>query len=355
MIIICDVFFRYPKAKIYIYTGDTDVTGDEIIRKARNRFNVVLQRPVEFIFLNCRTLVEAKHYPYFTLLLQSMASIFLGTEALSKLKPDIFIDTMGYSFTYPLFRYLAGCYVISYTHYPIISTDMLNIVANRVEAHNNRGIIARSKILSFFKLAYYYFFAFLYFIAGRAADVVMVNSTWTMSHINSLWKRSYKTSIVYPPCDTSKFKTITILPGSSKAMKSIVSIGQFRPEKDHNLQLNAFHALLQLLSDSEKDQIRLVLIGGCRNEEDEARVNYLKSIASDLGITDKVIWKLNAPFEDLLEEVKKGTIGLHTMWNEHFGIGIVECMAGGLIMLAHDSGGPKLDIIKDYEGQCTGY
>lgn len=33
------------------------------------------------------------------------------------------------------------------------------------------------------------------------------------------------------------------------------------------------------------------------------------------------------------------------MWNEHFGIGIVEMMDAGLIVVAHNSGGPKTDII----------
>ena len=33
------------------------------------------------------------------------------------------------------------------------------------------------------------------------------------------------------------------------------------------------------------------------------------------------------------------------MWNEHFGIGVVEMMASGLITIAHNSGGPKADII----------
>lgn len=81
----------------------------------------------------------------------------------------------------------------------------------------------------------------------------------------------------------------------------------------------------------------------------------LKTLASDLGVADKLVWKLNAPFSELLEAVQTGTIGLHTMWNEHFGICVVECMAGGLIMVAHDSGGPKMDILLDYEGQKTGY
>lgn len=35
------------------------------------------------------------------------------------------------------------------------------------------------------------------------------------------------------------------------------------------------------------------------------------------------------------------------MWNEHFGICIVEFLAAGLITVAHNSGGPKNDIIKD--------
>ena len=40
------------------------------------------------------------------------------------------------------------------------------------------------------------------------------------------------------------------------------------------------------------------------------------------------------------------------MWNEHFGIGIVEMMAGGLITIAHNSGGPQTDIIRH---EHTGY
>eukprot|EP00008_Paramoeba_atlantica_P001349 CAMPEP_0201501614 /NCGR_PEP_ID=MMETSP0151_2-20130828/83682_1 /ASSEMBLY_ACC=CAM_ASM_000257 /TAXON_ID=200890 /ORGANISM="Paramoeba atlantica, Strain 621/1 / CCAP 1560/9" /LENGTH=60 /DNA_ID=CAMNT_0047895131 /DNA_START=1046 /DNA_END=1225 /DNA_ORIENTATION=+ len=33
------------------------------------------------------------------------------------------------------------------------------------------------------------------------------------------------------------------------------------------------------------------------------------------------------------------------MWCEHFGIGVVEFMAAGLIPVAHNSGGPKMDIV----------
>lgn len=43
------------------------------------------------------------------------------------------------------------------------------------------------------------------------------------------------------------------------------------------------------------------------------------------------------------------------MWNEHFGIGVVECMAAGLIMIAHRSGGPLMDIIIENDAGLNGF
>ena len=39
------------------------------------------------------------------------------------------------------------------------------------------------------------------------------------------------------------------------------------------------------------------------------------------------------------------------MWNEHFGIGIVEMMAAGLIVIANNSGGPKSDIVVPFNDE----
>lgn len=44
------------------------------------------------------------------------------------------------------------------------------------------------------------------------------------------------------------------------------------------------------------------------------------------------------------------------MWNEHFGISIVEMLAAGLLVIAHNSGGPAMDIINGISGpNQTGY
>jgi len=57
-------------------------------------------------------------------------------------------------------------------------------------------------------------------------------------------------------------------------------------------------------------------------------------------------------FDHLLQLCSTATVGIHSMWNEHFGIAVVELMAAGLITIAHDSGGPKMDIIQP---GMTGY
>ena len=44
-------------------------------------------------------------------------------------------------------------------------------------------------------------------------------------------------------------------------VKTIVSIGQFRPEKDHALQIRAMFELRELLTEDKWNQVRLVLIG----------------------------------------------------------------------------------------------
>ena len=96
----------------------------------------------------------------------------------------------------------------------------------------------------------------------------------------------------------------------------------------------------------------MILIGSVRHEEDQRRVDQLRALVDNLNITEEVEFKLNINFTELKDHLNKAMIGLHTMWNEHFGIGIVEMMAAGAIVLAHKSGGPKLDIVE--EG-LTGY
>lgn len=93
-----------------------------------------------------------------------------------------------------------------------------------------------------------------------------------------------------------------------------------------------------------------VLIGSCRNAKDEVLVKDLKDLSKHLSLDNNVQFKVNVSFEELHKELEEAFIGIHTMQDEHFGISVVEQMAAGLIVVAHKSGGPNLDIIETSEG-----
>lgn len=348
---------RYDFVKCIVYTGDVYNSPEEIIRKAKDRFDIDIKRHVHFVFLNRRRWVEADRYPILTLLGQSLGSIILGLEAVFKFTPDIYIDTMGYSFTLPLFKYLGGCKIGSYVHYPTISTDMIDKVNERHEDFNNARFISKSVVLSSIKIFYYRLFAFLYGVCGSCSDVVMVNSTWTLNHINALWKIPHKTSIVYPPCNTKNLLELTIDENETYKCRpyQILSLAQFRPEKNHAMQIKLFQKFLKDAGAKNKEKYKLFLVGSCRGEDDERRVKELKALAKELKVDRSIQFIVNISYESLLDLLSESVVGLHTMKDEHFGIGVVEFMAGGLVTLAHDSAGPKMDIVIDVDSQKTGY
>lgn len=164
------------KIHIKIYTGDTDVSSEQILRNVTKVFNFILDESnIDFVFLRKRYWVEAERYPRFTLLGQSLGSMVMGLEALLQYQPDIFIDTMGYAFTYPIFRFIGECKVGSYTHYPIVSTDMLRRVKNRVYAHNNQSYVTKNPFLTWLKLTYYRLFAKVCLSFGSEFELFLAN------------------------------------------------------------------------------------------------------------------------------------------------------------------------------------
>ncbi|PAV74669.1 hypothetical protein WR25_20237 [Diploscapter pachys] len=352
---------KWPDYHYVVFSGDRDASKEEILMKARQRFGIELEpNNIDFVKLRLRRLVEADLYPRFTMICQTLAGGILALEALWKFNPEIMIDSMGYPLSLPTFKLLGGSRVAAYVHYPTISVDMIDLVERREATYNNKDIIAQSNILSILKLNYYRAFAFIYRLAGKCADAVMVNGSWTLNHISSIWRRS-DASVVFPPCDVSTFLAIQQTAEdsleSSKIVK-LISIGQIRPEKDHKLQLQVLHDITKWLQEKKPDtSAQLTIAGGCRNAEDKQRVQQLQDYASELGIADNVKWSLNVPYEELLAEFSDSLISIHTMWNEHFGISVVEGMAAGAIMLAHDSGGPQMDIVLPEKGskQSVGY
>ncbi|KAG8880392.1 asparagine-linked glycosylation protein [Tulasnella sp. 331] len=366
-----------PDVLCVVYTGDKDATKEQIIAKVKSRFDIDLNpTSLSFVWLNTRRFVDASTWPRITLLGQSLGSVILAIEAIDALVPDVFIDSMGYAFTFPLValtsRFFCPISIGSYVHYPTISTDMLQRVKDRKAGHTNTDAVTKSKWKSTVKLLYYHVFAFLYSFCLLCAHKIVVNSSWTKNHIDSLLetareRRRWITNsppsitggvhILYPPCGMDKLRVFSL----EGRQRIILSVAQFRPEKEHAVQIRAFKLFLdaQPKLRSSVDSVRLVLIGGCRTEEDERRVEDLKKLAKELGVQDNIEFVVNAPYSVLLDWFSKSSVGISTMVDEHFGINVVEYMAAGLIPLVNASGGPFSDIVIPYSDggkpQPTGF
>ncbi|EJT79359.1 hypothetical protein GGTG_04443 [Gaeumannomyces tritici R3-111a-1] len=357
---------RWPKAKCIVYTGDHEATKSAILSRVESRFNIRLHAPaVQFLYLSTRHWVLASTWPHFTLAGQSFGSIIMAWDAFSLLAPDIFVDTMGYAFALGLSKWLfshvpTGAYV----HYPTISTDMLESLdpsskTGSLGVNAGKGTGTRGTA----KKIYWQLFAQAYSRMGASIDVVMTNSTWTQAHIQKLWgpRRSKNTkatqiAVVYPPVAVSELEQdVEVSSKSEEARgKVLVYIAQFRPEKNHQLIIQAFAEFFKAGSETAKDS-KLVLIGSVRDDHDAKRVYKLRLLVNELHIKEQVQFHLDATWPEILQWLRKASVGVNGMWNEHFGIGVVEYQAAGLISVVHDSGGPKLDIVTAIDGEPTGF
>ncbi|XP_072952439.1 GDP-Man:Man(3)GlcNAc(2)-PP-Dol alpha-1,2-mannosyltransferase [Typha angustifolia] len=339
-----------PGLDCAIYTGD-DASSQSLTARALDRFGVELLRPPQVVRLSRRKWIEEHTYPHFTMIGQSLGSIYLSWEALCKFTPQFYIDTSGYAFTYPLAR-MFGCKVICYTHYPTISSDMVARICERSSMYNNDALIARSIWLSRCKIIYYRFFSWLYGLVGSCVDLAMVNSSWTRSHIERLWKIPERTKRVYPPCDTSALQILPLEKPSKVPV--IISVAQFRPEKAHALQLEAFSLAVQRL-EPEFPRPKLQFVGSCRNNGDLERLQALKERSSELHMDEYVEFHKDVMYRDLIQLLGGAVAGLHSMIDEHFGISVVEYMAAAAIPIAHNSAGPRMDIVLEEDGHQTGF
>lgn len=341
--------------RVVVYTGDI-VSPDEIRAHALRRFGVEPPASVEFVYLGSRGWIEPRRYPVATLVGQALGSVILAAEALFRAPPDVLVDTTGLAYCFPLVRAAGVRHLACYVHYPIVQTEMMGAVASRKAAHNNAAFFARSALRSALKLGYYRLLIVLYSLAGGRAHTVMANGTWTAAHLRSMWRGAVR--VVFPPCDTSALQALPLQPRPGGG-RLILSVAQFRPEKDHALQLEAFAILVARWREAgaPAPAPTLILAGAVRHAADQARLEVLRAHAARLGLAgggsgadgggggDLVRFAPNLSVAELHALLGRAAAGLHTMWNEHFGIGVVELMAAGVPPIAHDSGGPALDIV----------
>lgn len=331
----------------------------------QTRFNIRLHaQTVAFLYVTTRHWVLASTWPHFTLAGQSLGSVILAWDAFSLVVPDVFVDTMGYAFALGLSKFLFhDIPTAAYVHYPTISTDMLDSL-DATSTIGDQGLNAGkgAGTKGFVKKQYWKLFAYFYSWSGSSIDVVMTNSTWTQAHIQRLWgplrrsaQKENPIAVVYPPVAVNVLEQeVEVSAASEKKREDVILyIAQFRPEKNHQLIIQSFADFLKTETEAAKSA-RLVLIGSVRDDHDSKRVYKLRLLVNELHIKDRVEFHLDATWPEILEWLQKASVGVNGMWNEHFGIGVVEYQAAGLISVVHNSGGPKLDIVTEIDGEPTG-
>ncbi|KAI9888795.1 MAG: asparagine-linked glycosylation protein [Vezdaea aestivalis] len=358
---------RWPKAVCVVYTGDHEASKEQLVERALSRFDIPIHAPTFTpLYLTKRHYVLSSTYPRFTLLGQSLGSLLLAYDAFSLLVPDIFIDTMGYAFALYLSNLLfpsvpTGAYV----HYPTISTDMLGSLAMPTPSATTPSAEIRGQhagagtgLRGFLKRQYWTLFARAYSHAGASIDVVMANSSWTLAHLRTLWGPSRTAahnprppSVLFPPVAVTSLTTLPLSPRSP----TLLYLAQFRPEKNHPQILRSFALFLSQAPTPLTTPAHLTLIGSVRDAHDATRVYNLRLLAHELGIRDRVTFVTDASWAQVREHLGAVSVGVNAMWNEHFGIGVVEYQAAGLICVVHASGGPKEDIVVRCAGGETGF
>jgi alpha-1,2-mannosyltransferase len=313
-----------PDVRILVYSGD-GLSGKELVAHARERFGVAVP-DVTIQHVCTRRLTNAKTWPVATMAGQASGAMILAVESVLRTPPDVLVDTTGLAFGIPLAKLLAGCAAAAYVHYPAVSQDMLDALDTPAFNNSKRWVRLRRV-----KAVYYRLLGKVYGWCGRRHDVVMANSSWTRGHISQVWGRG--ALLAYPPCGAMKGIT-----RKENGKVIVLSLAQFRPEKDQMKQLEAW----ALLPPSVRRKAKLVIAGAVRHADDQRILDALKRQAASL---DGVEFLVSAPRPEIMALLQTASVGLHTMRLEHFGIAVVEFMAASLVVVAHASGGPLLDIV----------
>lgn len=321
--------------KIHIYS---DVVNKEEMLQKVNRFFGYNIKPDDFnlIQLEDGYLTYSDHWTVFSRYLEALSHFLVAFPALDKFMPDVFVETFTAHFS-PITAKLLNpnLKVITYVHYPFTSPQVISDYWSSV-TNSELGIKAR--LFAGLKLGYHYGLYLIYKFMGYFSDVCYTNSSWTQRHMVGNW--GDKCQVLYPPCNVDEFWSQDF----NNKKKTVVSLGQYRPEKRHDIQLDMMKYHLQQHPNSD---IVFKIMGSGKFEESEKIFKHLQDRVKNEKIKNVELLK-DLKFSEVMSNIKEATFGVHTMIDEHFGISVVEMLSGGLVTLAHNSAGPKDDILGNH-------
>lgn len=339
---IVNKLIEEKKYKVYVYSDVVD--KEQMIGKV-NRFFGYNIKSDDFNLIQLETgyLTYSDHWTIFSRYLEGLSHYLVTFTALDKFMPDVFIETFTAHFSPVAAKLLnPNLKIITYVHYPYTNTEF---VYSYWDTLMGAGVSIKTRLFAAWKLVYHYVLYFIYGFMGRFSDVCFTNSSWTQRHMEGNWPG--KCTILYPPCNVDEFWSQDF----DNKKKVVVSLAQFRPEKQHDLQLDMMKYHQEKHPDSD---VIFRIMGSAKFEDSERIYKHLEDRIKLEKIRNVELLK-NLEFKEVMRHMREATFGVHTMIDEHFGISLVEMLSGGLVCLAHRSAGPRDDILGNHTHALHGY
>lgn len=344
-----------PRNIVAIYTVNLDAKPIDILKKAEEKFNVkgIDSKRVVFVYLRkYAKYIDGSYWKHLTLIGQLFGSALLGLEAMTELSPDVWVDTQGLPGSYLLTNWVLKIPIVAYVHYPIIQPDMFNKLKFRKVADFKHMRATVSDIKQAAKFLYWSALYGLYMYLGSMVDITLANGTWTFNHIKNVWylnsKRGREISLLYPPCTEDAKNGLDSTANTVPRKNNLIYVCQFRPEKRHLVVLEQYNKFLTEFREAKLPLTSLptlTFLGSCRTVTDSVTLDELHDQVKSLELSDYVEFIVDCSFEELKDHLAESKLGLNAMWNEHFGISVVEYLTSGVVPIVHASAGPLLDIL----------
>lgn len=336
-----------------IYTTNNDSSPNQILEKVQDKFNIwdLDSKRILFIYLKRYAhLIDGDYWKHFTLIGQIFGAMVLSLTAMLELSPDIWIDTMGLPGSYVLVNSILKIPIMSYVHYPIIQPEMFRKLRYQNMSQIRNFRLKSRDVFEVGKFFYWRVMFYLYKYLGSNVTVTLANGTWTYNKISDAWSWNRNLGsyfgILYPPCGTEHLLERSKL--AQRREDYLLLIAQFRPEKRQLLVLNSYQKFLQDVRIDNPLLVgvpKLVFLGSCRTPGDTLTLETLKRQVEELSLHEYVRFVVDSSYEEMMRWLSISKFGLNAMWNEHFGISVVEYLGLGVIPICHATAGPILDIV----------
>jgi glycosyltransferase involved in cell wall biosynthesis len=182
--------------------------------------------------------------------------------------------------------------------------------------------------------------------AVKPYDTVVTCSNFSAEWVQKYWKK--KAVVIHPYIDLKGFRA-----DLQKAPKTILNVGRFfREPHGHSKRQDVLIRAFATLHKTDPS-FCMVLAGAVHSPSDRRYLDFCKSLAVDLEVSERIEFYENAGFDDL----QRLYSGAQFYWHgngygsdnpyetEHFGIVIAEAMASGCTPFIFADGG-----FQDFQG-----